>query len=205
MSQATDYDEMSGCRPRGSRGQSAPTARVVVAGLGSEHRHDDGAGPIVAQLVADMVPEVRAVGPLDDPLDLLGRWEGAELVVVVDALRSGRPPGSIVVVELTAPLEANAVDDGALDGRGAEPALGAGRPSAGASAPATVTSTHGIGLASLWHLARVIGDAPRRVVVVGIEAELFGAGVGLSPAVAAAIPDAAERVAELVGAVARCA
>jgi hydrogenase maturation protease len=151
---------------------------VVVAGLGSEYRHDDGAGPLVAARAVDEAGLGRDIGPIADPLDLLGAWDGADLVVVVDAVRSGAPAGTVRVVEI----------DGEAD-------LG------GSSA----TSTHGIGLAGVLRLARAVGHAPVRVAVVGIEGENFGRGMGLSPAVESALPTAVHRVVELIGEVATCA
>ncbi len=157
---------------------SGPDPVVVVAGLGSEYRQDDGAGPLVAARAVDEAGLGRDIGPIADPLDLLGAWDGADLVVVVDAVRSGAPAGTVHVVEL----------DGEAD-------LG------GSSA----TSTHGIGLAGVLRLARAVGHAPVRVAVVGIEGENFGRGMGLSPAVESALPAAVHRVVELIGEVATCA
>lgn len=59
--------------------------RVVIASLGNEYRRDDGAGQVVAARAAEQAPEVHDVGPQVDPLDLLGRWDGADLAIVVDA------------------------------------------------------------------------------------------------------------------------
>ena len=42
--------------------------------------------------VVPQCPGVTVVGPLDDPLDLLGLWDGAALAVVVDAVSSGPRP-----------------------------------------------------------------------------------------------------------------
>jgi hydrogenase maturation protease len=153
-------------------------ARVVLAGFGSEYRLDDGVGPLVAAL-AELESEARDVGPLSDPLDLLGHWNGAELVIVIDAVRSGVAPGTVRVVEL----------DVGTDSR-------AGQGDQASAAPGT-TSTHGLGLEGVLRLARAIGQAPKRLVVVGIEGERFGVGEGLSPAVVAAVPDAVRAVVEL--------
>ncbi len=76
--------------------------RIVVAGLGNEYRHDDGAGPRVAAAVAARAPAVVDIGPVAEPLDLLGRWDAADLAVVIDAIRSGAVPGTVRVVDLTA-------------------------------------------------------------------------------------------------------
>jgi hydrogenase maturation protease len=96
-----------------------------------------------------------------EPIDLLDRWDGAGEVIVVDAARSGAAPGTVH----------------RLDGL-TEPVAAGG-------------SIHAFGLAETLALARALGRAPARVTVIGIEGERFGAGDGLSPAVAAAV----ERVA----------
>lgn len=149
-----------------------PGRRTVVAGIGSEYRGDDGAGPAVAALVADLVDGVADLGPVGDPLDLLGLWDDADLAVVVDAVHSHAEPGTVRLVEVA--------------------------PEATTAAPEGTTSTHGIGLAGVLRLARAVGQAPRRLVVVGIEGEDFGQGAGLSPAVARAVPRAARLVIELM-------
>src|ERR1035441_10475972 len=41
--------------------------KVVVAGFGSEYRHDDGVGPIVAERAVAEMPLSNYVGPLSDP------------------------------------------------------------------------------------------------------------------------------------------
>jgi len=156
---------------------------VIVAGLGNEFRHDDGVGPVVAARCAGTVASVREVGPLGDPLDLLGQWDGADLAVVVDAVRSGAPAGTVSVLELT----------GGGDGGGHR------------EGPRDATSTHGIGLARVVRLARILGQAPARVAVVGIEGLDFGRGRGLSPAVAAAVGAAVDRVVALIEEVGTCA
>ena len=159
----------TGCLAGDARG-------IVVAGLGNEYRRDDGAGAAAVSLVVRQCPGVNVVGPLDDPLDLLGLWDGAALAVVVDAVSSGSPPGTVQVVELdpTAPKP--------FRERGAS----------------GMNSTHGIGLAGVYRLARVIERAPSRVVVVGIEGSDFGQGVGLSQGVEVGVEHAARHVVEMI-------
>jgi hydrogenase maturation protease len=151
------------------------TPRVVVAGLGSEYRRDDGAGPLIAARAVDEAGVGSVIGPLVDPLDLLGEWDEADLAVVVDAVRSGVAPGTLTLVELTG------THDGVVP-----------------AGPHSATSTHGIGLAGVLRLARAIDRAPARVVVVGIEGEDFGRGTGLSPSVEAAVPAAVSRVVAVI-------
>ncbi len=151
------------------------TPRVVVAGLGSEYRRDDGVGPLIAARAVDEAGLGSVIGPLVDPLDLLGEWDDADLAVVVDAVRSGVAPGTLTLVELTG-----------------------AHGSVAQAGPRGATSTHGIGLAGVLRLARAIDRAPARVVVVGIEGEDFGRGTGLSPAVEAAVPAAVCRVVDVI-------
>jgi Ni,Fe-hydrogenase maturation factor len=54
-------------------------------------------------------------------------------------------------------------------------------------------------------LARALGQAPRRLVVVGIEGERFDLGRGLSDDVEAAVPNAVQRVVNLMREAKSCA
>ncbi len=147
---------------------------VVVAAIGCAFRRDDGVGPAVLGRAQADLDGVAEIGLLAAPLDLLGRWDGAALAVVVDALRGGEP-GTVHVVELvTAPS----------------------RPPPGVRAPGV--SSHGLGVVEAVRLAHVLGTAPRRVVLVGVAGADFGAGPGLSPRVAAAVDAAAAVVVEVV-------
>ena len=159
------------------------TARVVLAGIGNELRHDDGAGAAVVQRVAERVRHrdaaLTCVVPLGEPLDLLGVWDDCDLAVVVDATHSGAPPGSIRVLELAA-ARVRADDRSA-------------------------NSTHGLGVASVLRLARVVGHAPRRVVLVGIEGDDFSVGEGLTAPVRRSVEKATDAVMSLVDEVSPCA
>jgi hydrogenase maturation protease len=148
---------------------------VVVAGIGNSYRGDDGVGPLVANLCASATLGVRDIGPLDEPLDLLGRFDRVDLAIVIDAVRSGAPIGSVRILD---------VDVSSLEESG--------------DVEATVTSTHGIGLVGVLRLARAIGRAPQRLVVVAIEGETFALGSEMSAAVVAAVPAAICAVATLI-------
>jgi hydrogenase maturation protease len=165
-----------------SRSEDLP--RVVVAAMGSEYRRDDGAGLAAMAMVAEQCPDVLVGGPLCDPLDVLGMWDGADLAVIIDAVSSGAPPGTVHLVEL-------------------DPALS--RPPGDDQRSVGPNSTHGIGLVGVYRLARAIGRAPAKVVVVGIEGLDFGQGVGLNAAVQEGVTHATRHVVELIGEVGRCA
>lgn len=153
------------------------TVRIVLAGIGNEMRHDDGAGPVVANRAARLAGARLSdalASPLNEPLDLLDYWDGADLAIVVDAVRSGAAPGTVTLTWLEGPGDAL-------------PPAGGGRP-----------STHGLGVADVYRLAREIGQAPRRVAIVGIEGRDFTHGEGLSAPVDAGAARAAALVLDLV-------
>ena len=116
---------------------------------------------------------------IGEPLDLVGAWEDADLAVVVDATRSGAAAGTVQLVD-----------------------LGGGENADSYSGP---MSTHGMDLARVLRLTRAMGHAPSRVVVVGIEGENFADGIGLSPAVEVAVPEAGELVLQVIDEAISCA
>jgi hydrogenase maturation protease len=144
--------------------------RVVVIGVGNEFRRDDGAGPQVLALLRDQVADcVQLVLCDGEPARLIEAWAGASLAVVVDAVRADPvTPGRIHRLVLD---EADA-DEADADQADAEEL----RP----------VSSHGLGLGAAVGLARALDLMPGRLVVHAVEAEEFGFGVGLTPAVEAA-------------------
>jgi hydrogenase maturation protease len=115
-------------------------------------------GPLAAErLRAAGVPVLDCA---DEPTRLLDLWDGLDTVVVVDALRSGAPPGTLHRVD---------VGDGPLPRE------------------LRLASTHALGIADALELGRALGRAPRRVVVLGVEGASFGMGEELSPEVARAM------------------
>lgn len=79
------------------RGASQRVVRVI--GVGAEARGDDAAGLLVARLLgAAAPPDVEILESAGDAGDLLTLLEDADRVIVVDAARSGRQPGTVEVV-----------------------------------------------------------------------------------------------------------
>jgi hydrogenase maturation protease len=147
--------------------------RDLLVGVGSTERSDDRVGLEVARALRDRpelaVDIVEAPGDLTALLDL---WTGRVRVILVDAIRTGAPAGTI-----------HRWEGASLDRVPAE---------------ATVSS-HGLSLLALLHLARALGRRPPDVTVWGIEIADTGPGERLSEAVARAVPEACRRiVADLV-------
>ncbi|BAV34412.1 hydrogenase [Sulfuricaulis limicola] len=105
---------------------------------------------------------------LDRPGALLPlHWQGADIVILLDAVRSGATPGTRHRLD-------------ACD-----------LPGAGGSC-----SSHGFGIASAIGLARALGNMPSRLLLRGVEADPGWSGSGLSPGVAATLPAFVRDIAE---------
>jgi hydrogenase maturation protease len=135
--------------------------RPLLIGVGNAARGDDAAGLLAA----------RALGGIElegDPSALIDLVDGVDEVIVVDAVRSGAPAGTVHRFDVSE------------------------RP-----LPATVrssASTHLVGLADAIELARALGRLPPRAIVYGIEGERFDTGAPVSAAVADAIARLADEL-----------
>jgi hydrogenase maturation protease len=148
---------------------------AVIIGLGSEYRRDDAIGVIVARRVVATSASTVDLGPIGEPLELLNCWDAATIAVVIDATRSGSPPGTLNVLD-----------------------LGEDDTAATINTSDRWASTHGLNVLDVYRLARVLGSAPSHLVLVGIEGESFENGFGLSPPVDQAVGPATELVLEIV-------
>ncbi len=146
------------------------TPRVLVIGVGTPERGADAAGRLVAERLQAAPPAgVAVLGLHGDALTLMETWAGAEAVVLVDAVVTGAPPGSVHRFDASErPLPARL----------------------------TATSSHDLGLAEALELSRALASLPPRVIVIGIEGDDFSAGSPLSPALRAAIGTATARAAD---------
>ncbi|MGB7546216.1 MAG: hydrogenase maturation protease [Terracidiphilus sp.] len=151
---------------------SAGPASIVLIGVGNEYRGDDGAGIAVARRLRTMFPaDVLIREESGEGAALIQAWQGAAWVMLVDAVRSGAPPGAIH----------------RLDARAASVPTGFFH-----------YSTHAFSVAEAVELARSLEQLPPHLIVYGIEGENFSAGVGLSPAVEHAVEAVVAQAAEEV-------
>ncbi|XVQ81904.1 hydrogenase maturation protease [Microbispora siamensis] len=140
----------------------------VVIGLGSDLRGDDAAGLEVARLLrGTLPPSVAVVESSGDPAALVEAWSGAALAIVVDAVSSGAPPGTVH--------------------RPVRSVLPAGWRCAG---------SHSLGLADAVELGRALGRLPDELVVTGIEGGDFTPGAPMTPPVLAAVRRTADDLRE---------
>ncbi|GIV01080.1 MAG: hypothetical protein KatS3mg014_2695 [Actinomycetota bacterium] len=144
--------------------------RVRVVGVGSPGSGDDEIGLLAVRAARPELErlgvEVREVAAAAHLLDAL---EGADAVIVVDAVRApGLEPGAIVRVEA---------------GPGGLPA----------ELRASLSS-HGFGVAEAVALAMALPGVPPRIVVIGSQASETRAGSSVSDPTLAALPELAARV-----------
>ena len=142
--------------------------RVVVIGVGNAYRRDDGVGLAVLDALHGRAPAtVGLVACEQEPSRLIDAWEDAAAAIVVDAAASGADPGAVHRFDAS-----------------------------GTPVPAGVfrSSTHAFGVGDAVEIARALGGLPPHVLVYGVEGGDFGAGVGLSAAVQAAVAQVAESV-----------
>jgi hydrogenase maturation protease len=138
----------------------------LVIGIGNAYRRDDGVGLLVADEIAKRgLPEVRVVTAIGEPGAILDAWSGADLAVVVDAaMGEGLTPGRI-----------RRWTPGDVEG-------------------SAVVSSHALGLPQTYALGEALGQIPDRLVVFTVDVADTGHGVGLSPAIAAAVPKVLDTV-----------
>ncbi|PWJ08523.1 hypothetical protein DKG34_06810 [Streptomyces sp. NWU49] len=159
----------------------APRPHTLVAGVGNIFLGDDGFGVEVARRLAGQpLPEgvevadvgIRGVHLAYQLLD------GYDTLVVLDATARGGEPGTLYLIDAAEPADGRAPDGLALDGH--------------RMSPDAV-------LALLGTLCAGTGAVPpRRTWLVGCEPGTVEEGVGLSPRVAAAVPEAVRMVTDLV-------
>jgi len=141
-----------------------PTA--VVIGIGNDFRRDDGVGLTVAGEITERhLPGVRVVTEIGEPGALLEAWNGVARAVVVDAAAGEDSTPGRIRRWTACDLEATAV-----------------------------ASSHALGLAQTCALGQALARMPHELVVFTVDIADTNHGIGLTPAVAAAVPDLVEAV-----------
>ncbi len=135
--------------------------RVLVIGVGNDYRHDDAAGLVVARRLREMSFQHITVREMSgEGAALIAAWQGADRVIIVDAVRSGAAPGTIFRFEAhREPIPTSFFH----------------------------YSTHAFGVAEAIETARSLGQLPKSLIIYGIEGGDFSVGEGLSPEVEHAV------------------
>ena len=149
---------------------------VLILGIGNILLGDEGIGVRAVEALLeryDLPDEVEVIDGGTTGMGLLDLIAGRERVILVDAVKTGAQPGTIVR------LEGHAIPPG-LRQR---------------------ISPHQQGIGDVLAVLTLLGDAPKELVVIGIEPADLDFGVGLSPVIEAEL-DAL--VAAVVAELSRC-
>jgi hydrogenase maturation protease len=152
-------------------------SNTLLIGVGNSYRSDDGVGIAVVRRIGKQAPAgVSILEASGEGAALLDAWGEATAVVLVDAVQSGAPPGTIHRLDAAArPIPSRFFH----------------------------TSTHSFSVAEAIELARALNRLPSRLIVYGIEGKDFSAGDSLSAEVEKASETAATQVLEEVRALAK--
>src|SRR6516225_3687071 len=130
---------------------------ILIIGLGNDYRGDDAVGRVLARrLKAIEGDDVRVVEESGEGASLIEAWQGADFVILIDAVHSGGAAGTIHRFDAaTQPVPGSFFH----------------------------YSTHAFSVAEAVELARALNQLPPRLVIYGIEGKNFDSRVGLSPEV----------------------
>jgi hydrogenase maturation protease len=141
-------------------------APILVLGLGNSLLSDDGTGVRLVALLAEQAGrwggEVELVDGGTQGLALLGLVADRRAIIILDAVALGAQPGTLHLLQGEAVL-----------------ALGS-----------RATSAHEGNAGELLRTARLLGDLPECLFLVGIEPGIIGTGIDLSGQVRTTIPAA---------------
>lgn len=141
---------------------------LLVIGVGNPDCGDDGIGPMVADLLADLLPPgVTLLRRSGDMLAMLDDWAGHAGVVLIDAATSMGKPGTWHRIDLLRDTLPSGL---------------------------ALASTHAFGVAQAVALAGALGRIPGQLVVYAVEGIDFIPGAAMDPAVKSAAPVIAQRV-----------
>jgi hydrogenase maturation protease len=134
--------------------------RMKLIGVGNLLRRDDSAGLVVADKLAAAIGDQISIETCNgEGIDLINHFRDLSAVILVDAVHSGAPPGTVHQIDATTETVPTSFFS---------------------------YSTHAFGVAEAIELARILGKLPDDVVIFGIEGSDFSPGEGLTTAVEAA-------------------
>lgn len=147
--------------------------KAVVLGVGNTIRADEGVGVrAVEALERDyaLPPGVTAIDGGTSSMEMLEELSNLDLLVVIDAVNDGKPPGTLV------PLTGDAVP--VFFRRNLSP--------------------HGIGLSDVLAALEFMGAEPKETIVLGVQPLSLELGMELTPTLAARVPELVAQAVEIL-------
>ncbi|MFA7270536.1 MAG: HyaD/HybD family hydrogenase maturation endopeptidase [Sterolibacterium sp.] len=139
-------------------------AKTIVLGIGNILLSDEGVGVRAIEALHEhfeIPADVEVIDGGTSAMELLDDLSHAKLLIVVDALKAGRPPGSIVRLS---------GDEVPVFFR-------------------SKLSPHQIGLSDVLATLELLGEAPRETIIVGIQPATLTLGMEISNEVKAMLPE----------------
>lgn len=143
--------------------------RIVILGVGNILLSDEGVGVRTVEFLKreyQLPPEVEVIDGGTSAMEMLDDLAYADHLIIVDAVRSGKPPGTLVRI---------AGEDVPVFFK-------------------TKLSPHQIGLSDVLATLVVTGEAPGGVTVIGVEPYSLATCMALTPQIEALLPRVAEQV-----------
>jgi len=127
--------------------------RVVVLGVGNVLLKDEGVGVHIARALKEKLPQEEAVEVIDGgtSLEVVYLIGKADKLIIVDGVVGGGEPGTIYR------FPPELIEE---------------------YAP---ISLHGLGVGDILRTLEYLGAKPQEAVIIGVEPEDMGSGLGLSP------------------------
>ena len=149
--------------------KDSPHSSVIrIIGLGNGMRGDDAIGLVAARRIRQAIGNHAQVIEAEMAgVDLIDLMKGASVAILIDAVRSGKAPGSVHRLDASA------------------------SPIGSQMFP---RSSHDIGVSDAIELARAMGVLPATVIVYGVEVENTEVGQPLSPPVATALDQVVDQI-----------
>jgi hydrogenase maturation protease len=150
--------------------------KILILGIGNILLKDEGVGVRVAETMMKMElpPDVEVMEGGVKGLDLIDYIEGRDKVVVVDAVKTGSPPGTLF--------------------RFTDKDLAAKK--------GIMRSAHGIDFSDVVAVSGFLGSKPEEIIFLGVEPADLGAGMELTPEIEKMVPVLINLVMKEIGSVA---
>ena len=148
-------------------------AETLLICIGNDYREDDGLGFYIGRHPKiKNLQGIRILENSGDGMAMMDAWKDAGMVIIVDAVHSGRPAGTIFRFDaINNPLPANIF----------------------------AVSTHHVGIPECIALSRSLGLLPEKLIFYGIEGESFGQSMELSAIVREAADAVVDNIVEEQG------
>lgn len=144
--------------------------KAVVLGIGNTILSDEGVGVRAAEALQEQFELPDGVDVIDggtSGMELLGPLSGTDVLVILDAVKRGQPPGTVVRL---AGSEVPVFFRSKL-------------------------SPHQVSICDVLAGLEFSGDLPGDIVLIGVEPQSLELGLELTPAIAARVPEMARMAA----------